>query len=151
MKKYDKLELIIEENDRDFIFPDKWNRCKILINGKELLEIIADAEKVFAEKEPDLKDFIAGDYIYMIPSELYEKLKEAEQSNGKLEAAVLCCTCGEVGCASARVLVINTGTSVIWNHFRTIRDWDFNLSYEFLLDDYKKFLEKIKNTQNIVS
>ena len=38
MKKYDALDVIIEETEKDFIFPDKLNQCKILINGEELCQ-----------------------------------------------------------------------------------------------------------------
>lgn len=150
MKKYDTLDVIIEETEKDFIFPDKLNQCKILINGEELLKIISYYEDIFAKNESDLTTFVPGEYIYMMPSELYKGLVDAEISNGKISAPVLCCTCGEVGCSSARVKIFNTGSSIIWKHFRTIRNWDFPLSYEFQIDKYRIFLEKIKNTPDKV-
>jgi hypothetical protein len=81
----------------------------------------------------------------MMPTELYEDLIDAEKSKGKRIAHVLCCTCDESGCSSARVRVLKTDDSVIWNDFRTIRDWDFGLSYEFEINQYRKFLDKVKN------
>lgn len=150
MKKYDTLDVIIEENEKDFIFPEKLYRCKILINGEELLKIISYHEDIFAKKEPDLTTFVPGGYIYMIPSELYKGLVDAEISNGKISAPVLCCPCGEVGCSSANVKIFNTGAGIIWTHFKTIRNWDFHLSYEFQPDKYRIFLEKIKNTPDKV-
>lgn len=150
MKKYDTLDVIIEESEKDFIFPNKLNQCKILINGEELLKIISYYEDIFAKQEHDLTTFEPGEYIYMMPSELYKGLVNAEISNGKISVPVLCCTCGEIGCSSARVKIFNTGSSIIWKHFRTIRNWDFPLSYEFQPDKYRIFLEKIKNTTDKV-
>ena len=69
MKKYDALDVIIEETEKDFIFLDKLNQCKILINGEELLKIISYYEDIFAKNESDLTTFVPGEYIYMMPSE----------------------------------------------------------------------------------
>ena len=83
---------------------DKWRRTfedHIILRG------------YLAKNESDLTTFVPGEYIYMMPSELYKGLVDAEISNGKISAPVLCCTCGEVGCSSARVKIFNTGSSII--------------------------------------
>ena len=143
-KTYDTIELKVQPVSTNTIWSD-CDRCIILLNGKDILEIIRDAELPYFRKEPDLSEDGAGGYDYMMPTELYEDLIKAEKSKGKEIAHVLCCTCGETGCSSARVRVIKTNDSIIWNDFRTIRDWDFGLSYEFEINQYREFLNKVKH------
>ena len=129
-KTYDTIELKIEPAE---VIKQPWtfncDRCIILLNGKDILEITRDAELPYYKKEPDLSENEAGVYHHMMPTELYEDLIEAEKSNGEEIAHILCCTCDISGCASARVRVLKTENSIIWKDFRTIRDWDFGLSY----------------------
>ena len=144
-KTYDTIELKVDPvGTKETPWPD-CDRCTILLNGKDILEIIRDAELLHFKNEPDLSEDGAGDYIHMMPTELYEDLIEAEKSNGEEIAHVLCCTCGESGCSSARIRVFKTDDSIIWNDFRTIRDWDFGLSYEFEINQYREFLNQVKN------
>ena len=144
-KTYDTIELQIEPADAINVpWACKCDRCIILLNGRDILDIIGDAELPFYKKEPDLSEEAAGCYHHMMPIELYEDLIEAEESNGEEIAHVLCCTCDETGCASARVRVLRTEDSIIWNDFRTMRGWDFGLSYEFEIDQYREFLSQIK-------
>ena len=144
-KTYDTIELKIQPaGTTEKPWPD-CDRCIILLNGKDILEIIRDAELPYFRKELDLSENDAGGYDYMMPTELYEDLVDAEKSNGEKIAHVLCCTCDEVGCSSARVRIIKTNDSIIWNDFRTLRDWDFGLSYEFEINQYREFLNKVKN------
>ena len=142
--KYDTIKLIIEPPFETEAFWLAYNRCKILINNEDILDIVAKAEYPFFKSAKDLDENNAGEYIHMIPSELYEELVIALNSNGVDEAAILCCTCGESGCGSARIKVIKNKNSVIWNHFRTIRNWDLGLSFEFDIEDYEKFMEQLK-------
>ena len=144
-KTYDTIELKVEPAGTVEKHWHDCDRCIILLNGKDILEIIKDAELPYYQKEPDLSENEAGAYIHMMPTELYEDLVEAEKSNGEEEAPVLCCFCGYSGCASARVKVIKTEDSIIWKDFRTIRDWDFGLSYEFEINQYREFLNNVKN------
>ena len=143
-KNYDTIELKVEPAGTvEKSWPD-CDRCIILLNGKDILDIIRDAELPYCRKEPDLSEDRAGAYNHMEPTELYEDLIKAEKSNGQEFAHILCCTCDEVRCSSARIRVIKTNDSIIWNDFRTKRDWDFELSYEFEINQYRKFLEKVK-------
>ncbi|MCD7878526.1 MAG: hypothetical protein LUG16_01175 [Candidatus Gastranaerophilales bacterium] len=147
-KKYDMIKLNIIEPDKN---EDSWlayNRCQILLNGTELLNIITEIEKSYFKTAVDLNENNAGQYIYMMPSELYDNLIEAELSNGKKDAHILCCTCGESGCSSTGVKVIRTKDSIIWKDFRTIRNWDFKLFYEFQINEYNNFLNLLKQAQD---
>lgn len=144
--KHDTIKLIIEtppETEASWL---AYNRCKILINNEDILDIVTKAEYPFFKSTRDLDENYAGKYIHMIPSELYEELVTALNSNGTDEAPILCCICGESGCGSARVKVIKNKNSVIWNNFRTIRNWDLGLSFEFDIEEYEKFMEQLKNT-----
>lgn len=144
-KIYDTIELKIEPAGT---IEKPWSdcdRCIILLNGRDILDIIRDAELPYFKQEPNLSEDSAGAYNHMMPTELYEDLVDAEKSNGERIAHVLCCTCDEVGCSSARVRVIKTNDSIIWNDFRTLRDWDFELSYEFEINQYREFLKQVKN------
>gem|GEM_PF-3478387 len=144
-KTYDTIELKVDPvGTEETPWPD-CDRCTILLNGNDILEIIRDAELPYFRNETDLSEDRAGSYIHMMPTELYDDLVEAEKSDGEEFAHVLCCTCGKSGCSSARVKVVKTDDSIIWNNFRTIRDWEFGLSYEFEINQYREFLNKVKN------
>jgi hypothetical protein len=141
-KTYDTIELKIEPAGTvEKPWPD-CDRCIILLNGRDILDIIRDAELPYCQQEPDISKDKSGDYHHMMPTELYEDLIDVEKSNGERIAHVLCCTCNESGCSSARVKVLKMNDSIIWNDFRTIRDWNFNLSYEFEINQYREFLKK---------
>ena len=144
-KTYDTIELKIKPAGTiEKPWPD-CDRCIILLNGRDILDIIRDAELPYFKQEPNFSEDSAGAYNHMMPTELYEDLVDAEKSKGKRIAHVLCCTCDESGCSSARVRVIKTDDSTIWSDFRTIRDWDFGLSYEFEINQYREFLKQVKN------
>lgn len=143
-KTYDTIELKVEPAGTVYKHWPDCDRCIILLNGRDILDIIRDAELPYFKKEAELSEDSAGAYHHMMPTELYEDLVDAEKSNGEKIAHVLCCTCDEVGCSSARVRVIKTNDSIIWNDFRTLRDWDFGLFYEFEINQYRDFLNKVK-------
>lgn len=144
-KVYDTIELEIQPAGTIQTYRTDCDRCIILLNGIDVLDIIREAELPHYRNEPDLSEDMAGAYDHMMPLELYEDLIIAEKSNGEEIAHVLCCTCGETDCASARIKVIKTEDSIIWKDFRTIRNWDLGLSYEFEINQYREFLEKVRN------
>ena len=144
-KIYDTIELEIEPAGTIDKHWRDCDRCIILLNGRDILDIIRDAELPYFRNESDLSENEAGDYHHMMPTELYEDLVDAEISKGKRIAHVLCCTCDDSRCSSARVKVSKTEDSIIWHEFRTIRDWDFGLSYEFEINQYREFLNKVKH------
>ena len=141
-KTYDTIELEIEpaEKVESYIHYD---RCVIVLNGKDILDIMREVELPFFKKE-HLSESDAGSYHHMIPEELYEDLINAEASNREKIAHVLCCTCDVTDCASTRVRVRKTKNSIIWDNFESLRDWDFGLSFEFEINQYRAFLENVR-------
>ena len=87
------------------------DRAVILINGKDIWEIVREEQ----EKNGRAEKF---NYHQMRLCELYDYLVEAEQSNGKEETAILCCTCDEVGCGAVVTDIIKTPDKVIWQNIR---------------------------------
>ncbi len=142
-KQFDTIDFKIQPaGTLDISWTDS-DRCILLLNGQEALEIITQMEKRYFK---DLPEDSAGAYHYLSPSELYGYLKEAQALGEDGTAYILSCSCDEVGCSSVRVCVVETENSIIWNGFQSIRNKIFDLSYEFDIDEYEAFLQKLKNT-----
>ena len=145
-KKFDTIKLEVVNNEVEN-FPGEitYNRCKIIINGKDILEYIAEAEREIYKKLKMKSS--PGDYIHLIPSELFEYLQEARLSYGEEKAKVVCCTCGIAGCDSVEARVILTKDSIVWKEFNKIRfAKDYGLFFEFDIKQYENFIEQLKNT-----
>lgn len=121
------------------------DRVVILINGRDILDIVCDKEKeLFAASGLDVES--AGAYHHLWPSSLYEYLQNARLTNGKEKAAILCCVCDEVGCSSVKVCVEYTADGVVWKDFESCRkEWDFCLKYVFEPNAYESFMQKLKS------
>ena len=91
---------------------------RIMINGEDLLVLVREYERVFAEKEghPDL----AGGYVNERLEHLKTKLQDPEKwpFAHDNEVAVLVCSCREEGCWPLMVSITRTDETVTWSHFR---------------------------------
>lgn len=143
-KKYDTIDFKIQPAGSLGWPAIAYNRCILLINGHEVLDIVTEKEKeFFAVCGLDVEG--AGCYHYLWPSKLYDYLLDARLSYGKDKAPILCCTCDEVECASVEVRVEYTKDSVIWKDFESCRpEWNWGLEYEFEYEAYEDFMQKIK-------
>ena len=84
-------------------------------------------------------------YHQMRLCELYDYLVEAEQSNGKEETAILCCTCDEVGCGAVVTDIIKTPDKVIWQNIRDRDKADgFSITFVFQAQVYKNFMRQLQ-------
>lgn len=121
------------------------DRVIILINNQDILDIIRNEERKLS-KQGKIQSTLVGAYHHLPPSELYEYLVKAEESKGKEEADILCCSCDEVGCDSISTKILKMEDSVIWNdicnNHRAIKH--FSLSFKFKLENYKNFISELK-------
>lgn len=114
------------------------DRAVILINGKDIWEIVREEQ----EKNGRAEKF---NYHQMRLRELYDYLVEAEQSNGKEETAILCCTCDEVGCGAVVTDIIKTPDKVIWQNIRDRDKADgFSITFVFQAQVYKNFMRQLQ-------
>lgn len=62
------------------------------------------------------------------------------------EVCLLCCSCDEIGCASAGAEICKTGSSVVWHNFRSIpREWNLGLTFEFAVKEYDTFIQELRD------
>ncbi len=148
LKIYDKIDMrVMPAGTLKHPWQDS-NRCIILLNGKELLSYIRDAE-ITIFKQYGLEDSSTGNYHYLSPSELYGYLSDSVNSIEDKDIPIMCCTCDEIGCASVRINIIKKQNSVIWKNFRSVRDeWDLGYTFEFDEQEYSDFLRRIRSTSN---
>ena len=139
LKIYDKIDMrVMPAGTLKHPWQDS-NRCIILLNGKELLSYIRDAE-ITIFKQYGLEES---------PSELYGYLSDSVNSIEDKDIPIMCCTCDEIGCASVRINIIKKQNSVIWKNFRSVRDeWDWGETFEFDEQEYSDFLRRIRSTSN---
>ncbi len=142
-KQFDTIDFKIQPAGTLKLHWSDSDRCVLLLNGEDIIEIIGKMERKYFK---DLPKNHAKEYHYLPPSELYGYLKEAQRLGEDGIAYILSCSCDEVGCASASMRIIETENSIIWKGFRTIRKQIFDLSYEFDIGEYDAFLQKLKNT-----
>lgn len=143
-KKFDNIQLKIQPaGTLRLSYPDV-DRAIILINGKDILDIVLKEQERLGREQK-------FNYHQMRPSELYDYLVESEESNGKEDTAILCCTCDEVGCGAVVTNIIKTQDKVTW---KNIRDRDredyFSLTFSFDPKVYEDFLSQLKKAASEV-
>lgn len=148
LKIYDKIDMkVMPAGTLKLPWQDS-NRCIIVLNGKELLDYIRDAETTIF-KQYGLEESGVGNYHYLSPSELYGYLSDSANSLEDKDIPIMYCSCDEIGCASVRINIIKKQKSVIWENFRSVRnEWDLGYAFEFDEQEYSDFLRKIRNTPN---
>ncbi len=132
-----------------------YKEIKLFIDGINLIEILKEIEKPFAEKEEHAE--IAGHY-----SGLNIKSTKPEQFLGKSEdfgeaeekVALLDCPCGCEGCWTFAAKISETENLIIWSNFEQVHRkgelsdviWNYDSlgKFEFDREEYLKELEKLK-------
>lgn len=100
--------------------PDSANEFRILVDGRDLLEIVRRIElpQATAEGQPEL----AGSYE-VLPPQRWQRLTEHDDGD---RVAVFGCECGEVGCWPLRVRITRKGDTVVWSDFeQPNRSWSY--------------------------
>lgn len=140
-----KIEFQIKET----LFNDKpYRESIILIDGRNLLDMIKEYELPFAQKEGNQD--IAGGYMGMAPQVLFD-----EVSKEKDEATIFICkSCGEWYCWPMFISIEKENNKVIWKNFRQFHRgpdspasyWDFSAFPVFVFDkrQYEEALERLK-------
>ena len=117
----------------------------IFINDRELLDIVADLEN------EHLEGGYTG-YIHQRAYQLYGNLvpeadvvKEWQEENG---TEILCCSCGEIVCASPTVFIEKDEQHVYWknmgHNYMAREHYFFALNYVFDRKQYEQALEELK-------
>lgn len=128
--------------------------AKILIDGTDLIELLAEFEKPFAKKEGSLD--IAGQYEGLNPKTLYKNLLNLTGNSNSEDnkSDILDCECGCSGCWSFMIKVESIDGKIIWTDFEQLHRgkeshtfWDYSQfgPFEFNEAEYNSELEKIKN------
>lgn len=150
----DKLEFkLIKPSSKGEIWAEDEGRnlraVEIYINNRELVDILREIEKPFAEEEghPNL----AGGYGHNIPQILYKDFTEAlipETYSQLYGVELLCCKdCGVPGCWSPKAKIRQDEEFVYWEDFcqNHRKNWVYNLSYKFAKAEYEAEMEKLKS------
>lgn len=153
----DKLEFKIQNKENDNY---QYRSVTILVNGKDLIDLLKVYELPFAKKEGS--DNIAGSYEGLTPEALLKHLTNPEEyeidKNGKV--SVLECQCRCEGCWPMKVKVIELSDKIIWTDFeqphRTVDNpnfWDYSKfgQLTFHKYNYNEQLDKLRQAINSVS
>jgi hypothetical protein len=101
---------------------DKANGVRVLINGRDLSDIVREIELPFALKEDSAE--IAGAYsglppeIAFLPSRHFFGEADALHGDDEGQTFALVCDCGEPGCWPLSLRVDIGERKVIWSDFR---------------------------------
>lgn len=144
-----KLQIKIQVNKEDGLNDSV---AKILIDGTDLIELLAEFEKPLAKKEgsPD----IAGQYEGLNPKTLYKNLLNlTDNSNSENNKSdILDCECGCWGCWSFMTSVEKIDEKIMWTNFEQLHRrkeshtyWNYSQfgPFEFNEAEYKFEIEKL--------
>jgi hypothetical protein len=126
----------------------------ILINDKNLIDIIRDVEFPYAEK--DGQSGWAGSYEGIFAVEFFNYLEIPDKYG---YSTILGCGCGVPECAPIWVKIEKMGNYVIWKNFNSRfssrKGWDYSqLQYKFDNQQYYEEIGKLKEKlrqKNVVS
>jgi hypothetical protein len=114
----------------------------IVVNGRNLVDILRELELPFAAREGNLD--LAGSYVGLPPEEIFLPSSrllgdpaiyyDYDYLDGKI--AILGCGCGEVDCWPFRVRVTLREDAVIWSDFEQPhrREWRYDELLPFVFD-----------------
>lgn len=134
-----------EESDIEYF------AAHIFIDGRDLIEMLREFERPFAEKENAAHR--AGEYEGLEPWLLHSNLTGTSTWYNN-QRIVLECICGCTGCWDFFAEVIEDDTKVIWTHFlnahrgpKSDHFWDYSAFKDFCFDkeEYDQELTKLKN------
>jgi len=150
----DKLAFNIHDKQNDNY---QFKTVTILVNGKDIFELLKKYEMPFAIKEGS--ENIVGGYDGLAPETLLKNLTSPDEfdidENGKV--SILECECGCEGCWPMKTKVIDLEDKIIWKEFeqphRTIdchNFWDYTNFGQFSFDknNYKEQLDKLSQSKN---
>ena len=140
--QFDDIQLKIQPAGTLCLPWGDFDRAIILINGQDILDIVKREEEKLCQEQGDNSS--AGAYHHMRIEELYDNLIEAEKSNGKEEAAILCCTCDESRCSAILTKILKTDKNVLWQDVHN--EWinPFKLSFMFKRKEYENFMSQLR-------
>ncbi len=138
-RKFDTIKLKIQpakkhsENSKkhDYV-------AAIIINGRDLSEIVAEAERA---RFPDWPEDMTGQYDHLPASVLYRYLTHAKKS--KDYAHVLHNNLNNSAIDSVRLKVSTTQKGIVWKKITGVLDEVLDLSFEFEPEAYDKFMKKL--------
>lgn len=163
----DRLRLA--DNSRYISWPGGggFQPCAILINDRDLIDLVRDAERPHAAREvaerrradPELDltvDQLAGDYLHLTREELALPSRHLFEPSGDVrrgftvadddplhaKTTVLQCTCGILECWFLLVRITLFDDFVVWSDFEQFhRDWVYDLGpFVFDRGDYQRAL-----------
>jgi hypothetical protein len=115
-------------------YDEELSQIKITVNGTDFPELVRLAELPSARA--DGEEELAGTYVGLVPG--YIRIDLASQFLGGTgtalsagpegKTALLCCSCGEVGCSPLLARVTVDDDTITWDEFEqpTRPDWDYN-------------------------
>ncbi len=150
----DFIEIKVKNNQNDNY---QSRSVTILINGRDIVELLKHYELPFAKKEGS--ESIAGAYDGLSPEALFSHLTKPDEydidEDGKV--SILECECGCEGCWPMKVKVVDLGDKVVWTDFEQphrTRDgytfWDYTDFGQFVFDknNYREQLFMLERTDH---
>lgn len=131
-------------------YGSKYKVGEVVIDGKDMLDVIREIEKPYLQTEGLLHlQNDGGDYGHLFPKDLYDSLLSATVEGSFAHdrgVYLFCCgDCGEVGCWSVTFRVREDEEFVYWYGFKhEHRDWAYNLSYKFEKKAYQIAMDELR-------
>lgn len=127
---------------------------EIYINDREIVDILREIERTYAEQEG--KPNLAGAYGHNTPKVLYDNLSQAEEDelNGYEDGVELlrCLECGFMDCWSILVRIKQDEKYVYWYDIKhNHRDWNYDIAYQFDKNEYDMALQELKKEALVIS
>ncbi len=147
MEKFDTidLEIIPKKKIEHYGSYPKSDGCAFVINGKKVLDLINENDS-------------SAIYSYMTAKDLYYEMTEPWcYEDDAIEYAyypILCCMCGETGCASIGVRIKRYNDVVEWydvSHISACTDIGTkigNFTFRFKANEYDAVMQKLKKLVN---
>ena len=151
--KVDDLYADIEDIDDEVL-----TVVDIIIDGRNLLDIVKEFEQRFAKKYGE-KNVNVGGYAGLPNRELFEALVEGKWTH-EGSTTILGCDCGITGCWTLTARISSNDKTVVWDNFENPRRsktshqfWDYSEFPKFQFDraDYEAALKELKIITSTIS